>query len=504
MKRRRWYRKNKQKIKMKARRRYKQLRKNPAYKRWQSRKRKEKTKRRFRQAALGTSLFQEGPLIADGIPDIYFIFNDELDAPDGVDIDLGVVCDIDPDEDEILVWDLDDSEYRTVDISVFDDGAVFLSDEDSDNYLGMLDNVYEQDPSLEGDDTEDDMDDELTYRLASQWESRQMVHRVATAWRFRVAKPNLREILKEMDKLNELSENLTEVENQVSNTFKMAASLNPEIRTQKEALKKAVAGHQGAQNMLNDLREILKLYPDDKTAQRAVKDAQTLVKRFAKHESEARKIIKQLSKKGLPPALSKMAKELATMIKKHLVNPSDLDIRYQQGEAYSRDWEGVKYVVLFSLSEGNQFPKTIGLEETTLRPGVYPAGNERNTTTAKEALEKFLIAYQGSPLIKGQEGANKKRKEILDALGLRLSRMTSFRDLVKKDLSISGEFRDFRLPKDGAYEMGEYEYEDLLKTVMKGHIEDVKKAIAPYEKDIRGWSISPEEKSWLYLTINLK
>lgn len=189
MKRRRWYRKNKQKIKMKARRRYKQLRKNPAYKRWQSRKRKEKTKRRFRQAALDTSIFQEGPLVAEGIPDIYFIFNDELDAPDGVDIDLGVVCDIDPDEDEILVWDLDDSEYRIINIAEFDDRAVFLSDEDSDNYLGMLDSVYENDPFLEGgDDTEDDTDDEMIYRLASQWESRQMIHRVVTTWRDRVAK----------------------------------------------------------------------------------------------------------------------------------------------------------------------------------------------------------------------------------------------------------------------------------------------------------------------------
>jgi len=142
MKRRRWYRKNRNKIRQKSKRRYKRLRKNPAYKRWQARKRREKTKRKFRQAMVSPERSEEFT-IAEGIPEIYFLF-DESEST--VDVDLGVICDVDPDEDEILVWDLDDGEYKVVSIEDFVEYAVFLEEDDEDNFYTMMEKVYEDVP----------------------------------------------------------------------------------------------------------------------------------------------------------------------------------------------------------------------------------------------------------------------------------------------------------------------------------------------------------------------
>lgn len=146
-KRKQWYRKNRSKIRQKSKRRYKQLRKNPTYKKWQARKRREKSKRRLRRAArlighTAADTTDMNPCAENGVPDIFFIFNES-----SLDVDLGFVCDIDPDEDELLVWDLDDKEYKVVDIEAFVEDATFLDEEDEENFLAFMDEIYEESDS---------------------------------------------------------------------------------------------------------------------------------------------------------------------------------------------------------------------------------------------------------------------------------------------------------------------------------------------------------------------
>lgn len=151
-KRKQWYRKNRSRIRQKSRRRYKQLRKNPTYKRWQKRKRREKVKRRMRKAVLehrpihyAFDTSDMNPCAENGVPDIFFVFDDDPDID--VDLDLGFVCDIDPDEDEILVWDLDDQEYKVVDIEDFVEAVSFLDEEDENNFFSYMDSIYEESDS---------------------------------------------------------------------------------------------------------------------------------------------------------------------------------------------------------------------------------------------------------------------------------------------------------------------------------------------------------------------
>lgn len=134
-KRKQWYRKNKAKIRQKSRKRYKQLRNNPTYKRWQQKKRQEKTKRKFRQAS---EVFEPTPAL--GIPDIWVVFSD---SPDTIDVDLGFVCDYDADEEEFLVFDVDDQDTKIIALDDFLTHVAFVEQEDLDNFLSLMDMTYE-------------------------------------------------------------------------------------------------------------------------------------------------------------------------------------------------------------------------------------------------------------------------------------------------------------------------------------------------------------------------
>lgn len=170
MNRRKWYRRNKNKIKMKQKRRYKQLSRNPLFKKWRAKRYKERNRRKFRMASEVDFDALSRPECAD-IPDIYFLFKESE-----LDIDMGYVCDIDPDEDEILVFDVDDGEYKVVDIEEFVEYAVFVTVEDMRNFDVFMSQTYElYDQGL--DELEDMYDDDAqlvsVQKVAAAWLSRQ-------------------------------------------------------------------------------------------------------------------------------------------------------------------------------------------------------------------------------------------------------------------------------------------------------------------------------------------
>jgi len=89
------------------------------------------------------------------MPDIFFLFKD---SP--LDLDMGYVCEIDPDEDLLTIWDVDNQSYMEVDIGDFTRYAMFVDSEDEDNFFTLMDSVYG--------------DDEMT--------TNNLITRVAGAW----------------------------------------------------------------------------------------------------------------------------------------------------------------------------------------------------------------------------------------------------------------------------------------------------------------------------------
>lgn len=121
-KRQQWWRKNRNRLKAQRRRRYKQLKNNPTFKRWRQKRQREKSKRRMRTASA----------------DIWFIFKNG-EAPD---IGLGYIIDYDPDEEEFLVFDVENSEELTVEVGDFLRNSEFLGNRDLDRFNALMDKYY--------------------------------------------------------------------------------------------------------------------------------------------------------------------------------------------------------------------------------------------------------------------------------------------------------------------------------------------------------------------------
>lgn len=125
--RRRWWRKNKFRIKVRRNQRMKRLRNNSLFKAWRKKRQKEKHKRRMRFAS-GETVF----------PESWFIFHDD----DILDIDLGYIVDYDPDTEELLIYDVDDDQEKVVGLGDFLTHSEFVEKADLDNFELIMDQFY--------------------------------------------------------------------------------------------------------------------------------------------------------------------------------------------------------------------------------------------------------------------------------------------------------------------------------------------------------------------------
>lgn len=139
MKRKLWWRRNHNKIRVDRARRYRQLRNNSLFKQWRKKRYRERDKRRQRFAAEG---FPASPCPGNGIPEIWFVFRDDALADRPIDVDMGYVCDYDPDTEEVLIYDLDDEDFKTAQIDDFLRYSEFLEDADWDNFALLMDQYY--------------------------------------------------------------------------------------------------------------------------------------------------------------------------------------------------------------------------------------------------------------------------------------------------------------------------------------------------------------------------
>ena len=353
-----------------------------------------------------------------------------------------------------------------------------------------------------------------------------IAQRVAEQWLRKCAAPaTLQMVLQELANLQELSDNLTDIEDQVSQTFRMAKTLDPEVVSQLDTLKKAIEGLRQAQATEKAIAEILKHYPEDKTALRAAKDAAVMIKRFEKHAAEARKIINRLSKKEMPPALKKMSDSLARMLQGRLVNPKDLKVTWWQesAEEYRTRQKGIRYLVLFRVSHpfaDNEGVRGVGLSESTLQPGVFSVSvhygggysatafsSNPQPTTAKAEVAKFLEALKGSPLVKGEQDRTKVRVELakrifadIDNIWSRMYRGDARGDMDPKGLEMTFEARV--LPHNSYY--GSNEIDAALDDESAKATKALSSVFQGYKDAIKSHDFSSGEKGWMYLNLNLK
>jgi hypothetical protein len=343
----------------------------------------------------------------------------------------------------------------------------------------------------------------------------------------------VKDLLKGLLDLDALAENIEKVVNTFGMHFKMGATMDPSVKSQLEALKKARAGLVQARAVVTALQETTKLYPEDKTVQRALKDADVMTRRFGKLAEKARKMITTASKKNLPPALKKLAAAVAKGLKAKLVDPSQLTVTPWQSTRmnYDNGVEGVEYRVDFRVvttvsdeyNEGrprNLYLGVVLLQPTTSTKGPQyskmdnrgsPWGGGTIVTSPKQVVDVFLEAGKGWKGIKGEESALQKRmpyaKAVANALQRALKGMGSWdvRDVqISKDgLRVNGEYRS-SLPKEGERAVGEYEYERMVDDEIRSYRKVLDPLLKPYMKHIKRVTVQDEEKSRIYTHIEMK
>ena len=354
--------------------------------------------------------------------------------------------------------------------------------------------------------------------------------RVAARWLRRVAMSPVEDALQTLDTLEELSDNLTRIEDTFAQHFKFAVDApNPEVQSQMELLGKATSGLQSAKEALLALNKALEVAPEEKALQQAIEKATIMVSRFEKHADAARKIIRSISKKSMPPALKKMAAAVSRLIEARLVNPDVLQvIPWQKNtENWHTRVKGVAYQVVFRIDDP-EYLKTherrniehlanLTLEEdTTDTVGVTfienPYASGRKPAVAAQVADMFFKQLTGWPGLKGEAEETEKRKKLAPSIAFSLNaalqRANGF-DARKAEISddflnIEGSYRSNSLPKEGAYSVGEAEYDEMVSKELKRFHSILDPIMQRYKDDIQEMHVTPSEKSWIDVYITLK
>lgn len=152
---------------------------------------------------------------------------------------------------------------------------------------------------------------------------------------------SLNSLLVQLDTLRELDANLSAIEEDfgvhypgvlrrasrwTTHSAALDAAFTTEVTSQGEVLGKAREGLKGAKLIQEQVANVLKQYPDDKTAARVLADAETMVGRFERHEAAAAKVIRTLAKKQMPDALKKYAAKVEKLISTRLVDPEKMQV----------------------------------------------------------------------------------------------------------------------------------------------------------------------------------
>lgn len=325
----------------------------------------------------------------------------------------------------------------------------------------------------------------------------------------------LRKLMQELDALEELDANLNGVIEVFDASMKMAAKINPEATSQFEVLNKARKGIKSAEAIQKNIQAILDVYPEDKTAQRALKDASTMIARFKRTEKKAAAVVRRISKKEAPPALRKATASTKRALTKLLVDPSILQVLPWQGVTHewvaSRGYrsdqrvEGVEYQTVFRFPLENQKSHDIILFQSTLNDkGVMMKGSNGGMAqkwSLQEVTKWFLNMMKGSPLLKGEGDRNAQRAKVAPEIARAMEQYANrVGDTYRRPAEINGTQIDMSTRTDYDYaDYGQYEEPDF-PDFSPGLI----KALKPWAQYIASYNGGYSEKGWYEFGVVLK
>jgi len=301
-------------------------------------------------------------------------------------------------------------------------------------------------------------------------------------------------------------------------------NIDPEVKSQRDALIKAREGLKAAKQVLESVTGILKVYPDDKTAIRAKADAETMVNRFEKHEIEAHKIIEKLTKKVLPPNLKKVGQVAEKLLRDRLVDPNSLKVIPWQ--VNSTRWvgrqsiESVEFQIVFRVGlVGGDVSKHTGQfvlsEHTGVLDGLrltYGTWEGVGVGSPKEVVEFIVkkLADEGwtglkgqSEVISGREATAKAIQQIITDVCRSGSYDSERAEISQDNRRIECSYRS-NLPKEGERSVGEDRYYEMVGDEIARFRKRLDPALSRYKDQIQSIDIHDGEKSWIYVVVTLK
>jgi len=328
------------------------------------------------------------------------------------------------------------------------------------------------------------------------------------------AAPDLHDVMDTLHELAELDENLTDFEDYVQSKF-AAKGLDPEVNNQTEALRKALKGIQAAEQALKQAQVIVGLFPDDKTAPRAVQAAEVMIKRFQRHAETARKIIRRIAKKDMPKDIKKAAASLKRALKRRLVNPKDL----QEIPWVEKSWGSIAtYQIDLMVDTGTGNLAGVRLEQTLVSPssgrrdeGVkYVAGRRAWMDSAPgsfkitDAVAGFVEALRGWSGLQGETEATSQRQTIAKEIAKILRRWqpndSDPVEVSSDGTHVRGGFRGYE-----RWEMhSEWDYDREVPRESAKYKESIRKDLGNLTKHVKSLSVDYSEKGWWGIYINLK
>ena len=338
--------------------------------------------------------------------------------------------------------------------------------------------------------------------------------RIAVAFLLKQAVPRaLSEALRDLDRLDELSQSIEEVTDAFSTHYRMGAAIPTGVKSQHDALKKASDGLKKAREIETRVAGLLEIYPEDKTAQRAAKDAATMVKRFVRLHNAAFKMIRTLSKKAMPDELKKMAASVQRGIKRKLNDPKALEVTPWVTERRWYGVEGAIFQVIFRIEDesigqwNNKAEMTLQLN-TLETKGVQLTGESTlpEATSVKAAIDYFLARLQGYAGLVGEKDRTSGRMKAAEGIAAAL-RSWGRRvgddgqlDIGKGGLSVSYGVRletRWEQYSEGDREDGTYrESSEMLKSL--------RPYLREWKAQIKDASVGYAEKGWWDVWVELK
>lgn len=330
--------------------------------------------------------------------------------------------------------------------------------------------------------------------------------------------------MKALDNLADLAD-LTENAQEIIDGFNLhyasgrVAGMDPKIESEYKILTKVIEGQKLADQTVKAMENLVKLFPEETKYAKALDDARKMHDKLAKQAEASRKIVRTIAKKVSPKALTDFSKKIEAKIKSRLVDSSLVETFFTQSADHSGNVYSF-FVVKALVGGSDPRPAALWVKELITAPrltlsmgigydGRIPYGWD--LATVDGALEMFLEAVKGWKNVKGEaEGqsarssAAKSIASAIDGVTRRLSSYGQDAATVSSDFRrVEGAYRS-NLPKEGAYSVGEYQYEGMVQEEISRARKSVDAALAPYKSQIANVRLYDGEKSWIYIEVTLK